>query len=92
MHSGCVTLMPLNPELEQARHDALIALGGRVRELRLAKSMTQQQLAHATGMHRVSINKLEHGQLDVGVSNVTALASALGVDANELFSKGSTSA
>ncbi|WP_425402409.1 helix-turn-helix domain-containing protein [Knoellia subterranea] len=50
--------------------------------------MTQQQLADATGMHRVSINKMEHGLLDVGVSNVTALASALGVDANELFSKG----
>lgn len=84
--------MPLNPELEQARHDALVALGGRVRELRLAKSMTQQQLADATGMHRVSINKMEHGLLDVGVSNVTALASALGVDANELFSKGPTPA
>ncbi|CAN7247732.1 helix-turn-helix domain-containing protein [Knoellia sp. LjRoot47] len=77
--------MPLNPELEQARHDALTALGGRVRELRLAKSMTQQQLADATGMHRVTINKLEHGQLDVGVSNVTALAAALGAQPQDLF-------
>lgn len=79
--------MPTNPELEQARRDALMALGQRVRELRVARLMTQQALADATGLHRVSINKLEHGQLDVGVSNVAALASALGVDANELFPK-----
>lgn len=77
--------MPSNPELEQARHDALVALGQRVRELRLGRSMTQQQLADATGLHRVSINKLEHGQLDVGVSNVRALAAALGAEPQDLF-------
>jgi transcriptional regulator with XRE-family HTH domain len=52
--------MPTNPELEQARQEALVALGHRIRELRLARSMTQQQLADATGLHRVSVNKLEH--------------------------------
>jgi transcriptional regulator with XRE-family HTH domain len=77
--------MPTNPELEQARQEALVALGHRVRELRLARSMTQQQLADATGLHRVSVNKLEHGLLDVGVSNVAALAAALGVEPNALF-------
>ncbi|WP_241668330.1 helix-turn-helix domain-containing protein [Pedococcus bigeumensis] len=77
--------MPTNPELEQARQDALVALGHRVRELRMARSMTQQQLADATGLHRVSINRLEHGQLDVGVSNVKALAAALGAQPQDLF-------
>ncbi|HEV7148664.1 MAG TPA: helix-turn-helix transcriptional regulator [Pedococcus sp.] len=86
-----MTLVPTDPKLEQARHDALVALGHRVRELRLARSMTQQQLADVTGLHRVSVNKLEHGLLDVGVSNVSALAAALRVDANELFPKPPTS-
>jgi len=79
--------MPTDPELEQARHDALVSLGHRVRELRLARSMTQQQLADATGLHRVSVNKLEHGLLDVGVSNVAALATALGVEPGALFGR-----
>lgn len=79
--------MPTNPELEQARQDALVALGHRVRELRLARSMTQQQLADASGLHRVSINKLEHGQLDVGVSNVASLAAALQVEPGALFAE-----
>jgi transcriptional regulator with XRE-family HTH domain len=77
--------MPTNPELEQARQEALVALGHRIRELRLARYMTQQQLGDATGLHRVSVNKLEHGLLDVGVSNVAALAAALGVEPNALF-------
>lgn len=77
--------MPTNPELEQARQEALVALGHRICELRLARSMTQQQLADATGLHRVSVNKLEHGLLDVGVRNVAALAAALGVEPNALF-------
>lgn len=69
------------------RADELVRLGARVRELRLERGLTQEQLAIAIGVHRVNLNKFEHGHTDLGVSRVRVLAEALGVDAGQLFEK-----
>lgn len=67
------------------RHQQLIVIGARVRQLRLAKGLTQADLAKRTGIHRVNISEFEHGKIDVGISNITALATALGVLPGDLF-------
>lgn len=69
------------------RANELVWLGARVRGLRLDRGLTQEQLAMAIGVHRVNLNKFEHGHTDLGVSRIRALADALGVDAGQLFEK-----
>lgn len=69
----------------QTRADELSRLGAQVRALRLARGLTQQQLAEAVGVHRVNLNKFEHGRTDLGVSHIRGLAEALGVEAGRLF-------
>src|SRR4051812_29764984 len=81
---GCVKAMA-TPAEGDPKAVTLRSLGQRVQDLRLARGLTQDQLAAATGIHRVSMNKLEHGKTDIGISNVTALARALGVTPAELF-------
>jgi len=64
------------------------AFGRRVRVLRVARGMSQEDLADAAGVHRTYVSSLERGLRNVGLDNVFALADALGVDPSELFSTG----
>ncbi|GAA4439696.1 helix-turn-helix domain-containing protein [Phytohabitans houttuyneae] len=65
--------------------DLLATLGQRVRALRIAHGMTQQQLADRVGLSRASITNVEGGrQGDIGVVNLVALADALGTTIADL--------
>jgi transcriptional regulator with XRE-family HTH domain len=52
----------------------------RLKAIREKQGLTQQQLADASGMHRVQITRLEAGQHVPSWDTVQALAAALGVD------------
>lgn len=53
---------------------------GRLRELREAVGLTQDQLARAAGVKRGAVARWEAGDREPVWSNVVALAAALGVD------------
>ncbi|HYT92782.1 MAG TPA: helix-turn-helix transcriptional regulator [Gemmataceae bacterium] len=53
---------------------------GRLKELREAAGLTQQQLAQRAGLHKLSVAKLEQGLREPSWATVQALAAALGVD------------
>ena len=61
------------------------AFAARVRALRLAKGLSQEQLAERAGLHRTYVSSLERGQRNVGLDNILDLAAALDVPAAELF-------
>ena len=60
------------------------ALSFNVRELRKAKGWSQQTLADAVGVNRVTIARVETGQQMPGWTFVCNLADALGVTTDEL--------
>src|SRR5262245_29930418 len=53
---------------------------GRLRELRTEAGLTQEELAEKVGVKRDAIARWERGRREPRVSNVHALAEALGVD------------
>jgi len=57
----------------------------RVRELRLARGLSQEELAFKTGIHRPYLGGIERGQHNPSLKNVNAVAEALGVTLSELF-------
>ncbi|QEO15607.1 helix-turn-helix transcriptional regulator [Agromyces intestinalis] len=67
------------------QRDHRIALGDRVRELRLSRGISQEQLAHLAGLDRTYVSGVERGHRNIGIDNVYKLADALGVPVSDLF-------
>ena len=63
----------------------LLAFGQAVRQLRLARDLSQEELAHRSGLHRNYIGGIERGERNVGVKAVFALARGLSCNAADLF-------
>ena len=59
--------------------------GEKVRELRMKKGLSQEQLAESSGLHRTYISSLELGKRNVSLINIHALAKALGVSPDKLL-------
>ena len=62
--------------------------GERVRELRLARGLSQEELAFMAGVHRTYLGGIERGERNPSLRNIAAIAGALGVRLSELFSLG----
>lgn len=75
-------------DLEQvgANHPQRVAFGRRVRQLREARGISQERLAELANVHRTYMSSIERGQRNVGLDNIHAIATALGVNAADLFS------
>jgi len=60
--------------------------GDRVRDLRLAKGLSQEELAFRAGIHRTYLGGIERGERNPALKNISAIAEALHVTLSELFS------
>ena len=59
--------------------------GERVRELRVGKGLSQEELAFKVGVHRTYLGGIERGERNPSLKNISAIAEALGVTLSELF-------
>lgn len=85
--SPCRSAAAVNERSFGSRNDrrsALLAVGLRVKELRLEGGLTQAELAAASGVNRAALSRIETGA-DIGASKIPALARALGTDPSRLF-------
>jgi len=62
----------------------MATIGGRIRELRLARGLTQEQLAEKTNKYTTQINSWETGRGAPNRTSLRILADALNVTADEL--------
>lgn len=69
------------------RPAVLIALGRAVRNLRVARGLTQERLAEASGLHPRYVSDIETGRRNVGMINLDRLATALGTDLPTLMAE-----
>jgi transcriptional regulator with XRE-family HTH domain len=69
-----------------AKLDPRELLGQRVRDLRLAKGLSQEKLAELADVHRNYIGMIERGQKNVGVISLVKIAHALSEKPSALLS------
>lgn len=69
------------------KNSDLTGVGLRVRELRQANGLSQEELAHRSGLHRNYIGGIERGERNVGVLAIFAIAAALNVSAARFFER-----
>ncbi|HTK82188.1 MAG TPA: helix-turn-helix transcriptional regulator [Bacteroidota bacterium] len=65
----------------------LAKLGSAIRSLRQNLGISQEELAHRSGLHRTYITDIERGARNVTMESVTKLARALNVPLSALFAK-----
>lgn len=65
--------------------DPAVAFGGRLREARLAKGLTQEQLAEAIGVAKPTLSGYERGIREPDFLKLNALLEVLEVDADYLL-------
>lgn len=63
----------------------LIKFGQRIRTLRKARKLSQEQLAELTGFHRNYIGMIERGERNPALVNIEVFAKAFGLSLSELF-------
>jgi transcriptional regulator with XRE-family HTH domain len=60
-------------------------IGANVRRLRLKRGLTQEQLAEAADIDLRFVQRVEHGETNLGVAVLIKLADVLGVQPGVLF-------
>jgi transcriptional regulator with XRE-family HTH domain len=66
--------------------DLRARFGRRVRELRKARGLSQEQLAEKADLHYTYVGGIERGERNPALVNIGRIAAALGVSPAELFS------
>ena len=59
--------------------------GERVRELRQAKGLSQEELAFKVGVHRTYLGGIERGERNPSLKNIDSITNALGISLAEFF-------
>jgi len=62
--------------------------GRRVRELRQAQGLSQEELAELTGFHRTYIGMVERGERNLSLSNIGVFAKRFEMSISELMNFG----
>ncbi|WP_407270813.1 helix-turn-helix domain-containing protein [Radiobacillus sp. PE A8.2] len=67
------------------KHEIAKVLGERIRKLRKAKGITQEELAHMACLHSTYIGQLERGEKNATLDSINKVARALDISLEELF-------
>ena len=65
--------------------DISVKFGKKVKEIRLAKGMSQAAVAKILGVHPTYVSGIERGVRNMALKNIERLAKALGVPIGELI-------
>ena len=68
-----------------AGDDIKARFGYRLRELRQARGISQEELAFRAGLHRTYVSSAESGQRNVSLVNIEKLSEALEIEIADLF-------
>lgn len=64
---------------------AIKAFGEHLRQVRISKNLTQEQLAFAADLELSQISRIERGVINTSISQVFQIAKALKIHPKELF-------
>lgn len=67
------------------KKEILKKFGDKVREERLIKKMSQEQLADLAGVHRTYIGMIERGEKNITLENIEKISSGLGLKIKNLM-------
>ena len=79
MHTDGITM------ITNRNISARIMFSKNLREARLKRGWSQEDLAEESGLHRTYVGSVERGERNISVDNMECLAKAVGVELIELL-------
>jgi transcriptional regulator with XRE-family HTH domain len=70
---------------ETVRMQAVVYIGVRLKNLRIRRALTQEELAAKANMGKNTVNRIERNLTEPHMSTLRKLAQALGVEPHELL-------
>jgi transcriptional regulator with XRE-family HTH domain len=67
------------------RTDVLVKIGKRIKNIRLAKNMTQNDLAIECDFEKASLSRIEAGKTNITIRTLYKICSALEIHIGDLF-------
>lgn len=67
------------------KSEVLVKFGDRVREVRMQKGLSQEQLAHLADVHRTYIGMIERAEKNITLINIEKIANALQINIKDLL-------
>lgn len=64
-----------------------IKIGDRIRQLRNAKGISQEELAHLADLDRTYITSVENGKRNISIVNIEKICKALEISLSKFFSQ-----
>jgi len=74
-----------------ARKKYRLIFSRNIKLARLKNSISQEELAYLSGMHRTYIGSVERGERNISIDNMERLANALNLTISELLNDNQTS-
>lgn len=68
---------------------AVELVGKRIRDYRLKKGLSQEELAHRAELHTAHLGRIERGDENPTIESIEKIVNALGITFEELFNFGS---
>ena len=68
----------------EAKSPHQVALGGAIKALRVARELSQEELAWKAALHRNYVGRVERGELNLSFERLVRLAEGLGIPLSEL--------
>lgn len=68
----------------KVKHQNLVKIGERIRELRTSIGYSQEGIADASGMGRTYMGRVERGEQNISIQNLIQIAFALNVEVGVL--------
>lgn len=78
--------MPISSP-RHANDPVLVALGAAIRRCRLAKGVSQEELAHRSAMDRSYMSSIERGGQNPGIVSIVRIARAMDLTMTELMAE-----
>jgi len=69
------------------KHQNLVKIGQKIREVRTSQGYSQEGIADAAGMGRTYMGRVERGEQNISIQNLIQIAFALNVNIDELLPK-----
>lgn len=70
-----------------AKNKLLVQVGSRIRVIREARGVSQEQMAMDAGLDRAYCGRIERGEVNVAALNLLKIADALETEVGEFFPK-----